>query len=136
MSSIVPFISYLLHFKAEPLTKNIHINSDWLVHMSKLSTKSLELKRHQHLLFVKGLHEIGHILTPLFMEQLQMKKTKKGYLTLKRIGTMKQGKNTIGDAGYGLEEILNGGRIFIPAMIVVDPLVAIRSNILLILFFS
>jgi hypothetical protein len=70
------------------------------------------MKRHQHLLLVKCLHEIGHILTPLFMEKLKRKKSNDLYSTPKRIGTMKKGKNTIGDAGYGLEEILSGGRMF------------------------
>jgi hypothetical protein len=46
------------------------------------------------------------------MEQLQMKKTNEVYSTPKRIGTMKNGKRKIGVAGYGLEEILNGGRMF------------------------
>ena len=41
-----------------------------------------------------------------------MKKTNEVYSTPKRIGTMKNGKRKIGDAGYGLEEILNGGRMF------------------------
>lgn len=45
------------------------------------------------------------------MEQLQMKKTNGLYSTSKRIGTTKNGKRKIGDAGYGLEEILNGGRL-------------------------
>ncbi len=41
-----------------------------------------------------------------------MKKTNEVYSTPKRIGTMKNGKRKIGVAGYGLEEILNGGRMF------------------------
>ena len=72
------------------------------------------MKRHQLLLLVKGLHEIGHILTPIFMERLGMQKKNNVYTTPIKIGTMKSGakKKIIGDAGYGLEECLSGGRMF------------------------
>mmetsp|Transcript_14960 Transcript_14960/g.22113 ORF Transcript_14960/g.22113 Transcript_14960/m.22113 type:complete len:225 (-) Transcript_14960:51-725(-) len=100
------------YMEADPLTQSIYISSEWLTRAKNLSVDSLELKRHQHLLLIKCLHEIGNILTPLFMEKLHMKKTKQGYSTPTRIGTMKKGRKTIGEAGYGLEEILNGGRMF------------------------
>jgi len=88
--------------------------ADWTLHVRALDASCQEMKRHRLLLLVKGLHEIGHILTPIFMERLGMKKKSKVYVTPIMIGTMKSGvkKRTIGDAGYGLEECLTGGRMF------------------------
>jgi len=68
-----------------------------------------EKKLHEHLFLQKGLHEIGHILTPIIQEYLHSNKKS----TPVRIGRHKsrEGK-VIGDAGYGLEEGLSGGRMF------------------------
>ena len=93
------------------------MSADWISHIRKLDNASAELKRHKLLLLVKGLHEIGHILTPIFMLQLGMPKKNNLYTTPIKIGTMNTGttkktKKVIGDAGYGLEECLSGGRMF------------------------
>ncbi len=68
-----------------------------------------EKARHEHLFLQKGLHEIGHILTPIIQDYLKSRKKS----TPVRIGRRKskEGK-IIGDAGYGLEEGLSGGRMF------------------------
>ena len=99
----------------------IHITSDWLSHVKNGQIDKNEKKRHDHLLLIKGLHEVGHILTPIFTERLEEEKSKARkrkrskssvYVTPTTIGTMKVGKKNIGDAGYGLEELLSGGRMF------------------------
>lgn len=67
------------------------------------------MKYHQHLLLVKCVHEIGHILTPLFMEQLNTTKIKKVFPMPTWLGSVKRGRRR---ECYGLEEILCGGRLF------------------------
>ena len=70
------------------------------------------MKRHRaHLFLVKGLHEIGHILTPIFMKHMGLYINKKD-LTLIKIGTMTKSRKVNKDAGYILEELLSGGRMF------------------------
>lgn len=106
------FVIFYCVRQTKPLSQRIYVSSNWLHHMTKIPADSKEMKRHLHLLLVKGLNEIGHILSPLFMERLKMKKRNHEYATPTRIGTMKVGRKTIGDAGYGLEESLTGGRMF------------------------
>jgi hypothetical protein len=66
-----------------------------------------------HLLLVKGIHEVVHLLTPLFNEHLDMQRKADGtYTTSTKIGSMEVGSKSIGDAGYDIEESLSGGRMF------------------------
>ena len=44
------------------------MNNDWLERMRSLEGE--EKQRHLHLFLVKLLHEYGHLLTPLFMDNL------------------------------------------------------------------
>lgn len=85
------------------------MRGDWIVRYMNPHLSSEEKERHEHLFLQKGLHEIGHILTPIIQEYLHNNKK----TTPVRIGRhkSKEGKY-IGDAGYGLEESLSGGRMF------------------------
>ena len=74
-----------------------------------------ELRLHKHFLLVKGLHEIGHLATPIIMEKLVIAFTgtqDEPLYTTPKIGTKLLKQKQIGDAGYALEEILSGGRMF------------------------
>jgi len=110
-----------LCLQCQPLEMKIHVSAEWLNHIRNTELDGKEKNRHDHLLLVKGLREVGHILTPIFMERIENEKAKNKkrkrsketiYVTPKKIGTMKSGKKIIGDAGYGLEELLSGGRMF------------------------
>lgn len=85
------------------------MRGDWIVRYLNPNISDREKKLHEHLFLQKGLHEIGYIVTPIIQEYLHNNKKS----TPVRIGRHKSkvGK-FIGDAGYGLEEGLSGGRIF------------------------
>jgi hypothetical protein len=82
---------------------------------------------YRYLILVKSIHEIAHLLTPLFLKRChsiksngtsnrQQKRQKVSTFTPTRIGKKRvKGGSTkarSGDAGYGLEEALLGGRLF------------------------
>lgn len=77
-----------------------------------------ERKKHEHLLLVKGLHEVAHLMTPIFMKQIgytanpKSSKSKFKYDTPTKVGTIRVRKVKFGEAGYGLEDLLSGGRMF------------------------
>jgi hypothetical protein len=112
------------YMETDVASKTMFVNAEWLKRLQHAPEK--ELKLHNHLLFVKGLHEVAHMLTPDFLdwcEKQGTQKTKKQKRkhgkeekkdTPVKIGTKrKKAKgSTQGDAGYGLEEALSGGRLF------------------------
>jgi hypothetical protein len=101
------------HVQAEPTSNKILINAEWIKDVVTAFHDKPQMRLQRHLLLVKGLHEIAHLMTPVFMRHLGLPpKKQEQYDTPTKIGTMKKGKKTLGDADYGLEECLNGGRIF------------------------
>jgi len=95
--------------ESDPTARSVHVNPGWLLRYLTISAQANtweEVVRHQFLFFLKGLREVGHILTPV-MGALHVPPIN---TTPKKIGHVKDGKRS-GDAGYGLEEILSGARI-------------------------
>eukprot|EP01038_Epipyxis_sp_PR26KG_P017218 gene17218-23731_t len=99
------------YMEADPKSNVIYVNEYWLTRYLYLLTSNCvedieEKNRHSHLLLVKALHEIGHLLTRPFIKYLKPCSKKKN--TPVKIGSFKKGN---GDAAYGLEEELMGGRM-------------------------
>jgi hypothetical protein len=91
------------------------VNLQWLDRMESANTK--EKAMQHHLFLVKLLHECGRLLTPVFMKKLKYPVNRDGsYDTPAEVGTIepvgKGKKHSRGDAGYGAEDILSGGRMF------------------------
>jgi hypothetical protein len=94
------------------------VSPQWLARIE--SAKGAEKARHHHLFLVKLLHECGHLLTPVFMKKLKYRKNQVGspfaYDMPTKVGTIesrvKGEKHSRGEAGYGAEDELNGGRMF------------------------
>ena len=104
------------YMEACPSDGDIYVNAEWLKRL--LRAKAPEMLLHNHLLFIKGLHEIAHLLTPKFLQWCESKepvepvtKRKRQGKTPPKIGTKGKGMK-MGDRGYGLEEALSGGRLF------------------------
>jgi hypothetical protein len=104
----------------------IFVNNELLVQFFKSMGGENE-NMYRYLILVKSIHEIAHLLTPLFLERChtikingtsnrQQKRQKVSTFTPMRIGKKRvKGGSTkarSGDAGYGLEEALLGGRLF------------------------
>lgn len=106
-----------IYMEAEVDENCFYINSDWLLYIKTLNMNSREYKQHRFLLFIKALHEVAHLLTPLFWQWCKdnspsypaSKKAKKENVTPIKVGQLNKAK---GDAGFGLEEILLGGRMY------------------------
>jgi hypothetical protein len=88
---------------------------------SMLSNLVVEMHTEQQadamiaLLFVKGLHEIGHALTPYCLRVLKYlyPKVKIPRIhTPVKVGTIREGKKDKGDAGNSVEELLSNGMRF------------------------
>lgn len=96
-------------YKTEPANRVIFVRGDWIVRYVDPGISKAEKARHEHMFLQKGLHELGHILTPIIQDHLKSRSKS----TSVRIGRHKSKEGKImGDAGYGLEECLSGGRMF------------------------
>ncbi len=117
------------YMEAIPGDKKIFVNAAWLQTISKLKdNKNQNLMRamHSHLLLQKSLHEVAHLLTSDMMAYCDEKKAAQKESTANvnakatpnkttpvEIGKMYPNRSSkaIGDAGFGFEEFMTGGRM-------------------------
>lgn len=96
----------------------IYVNEKWIHEVKHVEEQGENIiGQHLFLLLVKLLHEVAHILTPTFIEKTtssnQMRKQNcEQVITPQKIGTKYySGIRKKGDAGFGFEECLLGGRL-------------------------